>query len=151
MFGYVRIALTSLLAVLFVLPSCLAQVAWAESYEDALKQAAVEKKFLVVDISASWCGFCRKMAREVYPDPEFVSFSRHQVFVRLFADTSPEGKTLAGKFMVRGFPTIVVLNAKGEEVGRIVGCAGCPTADPGLGPASSTIQRSQPPSPAIAR
>jgi hypothetical protein len=32
----------------------VAQVAWVKSYDDALKQAAKEKKFIVLDISASW-------------------------------------------------------------------------------------------------
>jgi thioredoxin-related protein len=39
----------------------------------------------------------------------------------LFADTDPEGTQLAEKFRVRGFPTIVVVNSEGVEVGRVVG------------------------------
>jgi len=31
-----------------------AQVAWVKSYDAALKQAAREKKFIVLDVSASW-------------------------------------------------------------------------------------------------
>ncbi len=101
-----------------------AQVAWVKKYDVALKQAADQKKFLVIDISASWCGYCRKMAREVYPDREFVEFSRAHVFMRLFSDTDAEGRRLARRFNVRGYPTIVVLNIKGEEVGRLVGVRG---------------------------
>jgi len=32
----------------------VAQVAWVKNYSDALKQAASEKKFIILDISASW-------------------------------------------------------------------------------------------------
>ena len=32
----------------------LAQVAWVKNFDAALKQAAKEKKFLILDISASW-------------------------------------------------------------------------------------------------
>jgi hypothetical protein len=32
----------------------VAQMTWVKSYEEALKQAAKEKKFVVLDISASW-------------------------------------------------------------------------------------------------
>jgi hypothetical protein len=32
----------------------MAQVAWVKGFDDALKQAAKEKKFIVLDISASW-------------------------------------------------------------------------------------------------
>ncbi len=31
-----------------------AQVSWVKSFDAALKQAAKEKKFIVLDISASW-------------------------------------------------------------------------------------------------
>ena len=31
-----------------------AQIAWVKTFKEALKQAANEKKFIVLDISASW-------------------------------------------------------------------------------------------------
>jgi len=31
-----------------------AQVTWVKNFDDALKQAGKEKKFVVLDISASW-------------------------------------------------------------------------------------------------
>jgi hypothetical protein len=40
---------------LFIAPIlAVAQVAWVKSYDAALKQAAKEKKFIVLDVSASW-------------------------------------------------------------------------------------------------
>ena len=32
----------------------VAQVSWVKSYDEAIKQAAREKKFIILDISASW-------------------------------------------------------------------------------------------------
>jgi len=109
-----------LISFLEPVPS-LAQVAWVKKFDDALKQAAVDKRFLIVDISASWCPFCRKMAREAYTDREYINFSRSQVFMRLYADTDEEGTRLARKFGVRSYPTILVLNASGQEIGRLMG------------------------------
>jgi hypothetical protein len=43
--------------VLFVLAvplSAVAQVAWVKNFNDALKQASKENKFIVLDMSASW-------------------------------------------------------------------------------------------------
>jgi hypothetical protein len=42
--------LLSIIAPMFA----IAQVAWVRKFDDALKQAAREKKFIVLDISASW-------------------------------------------------------------------------------------------------
>jgi hypothetical protein len=44
-----------LLLLLAMAPTfAMAQVAWVKSFDEALKQAAQEKKFIVLDISASW-------------------------------------------------------------------------------------------------
>jgi thioredoxin-related protein len=61
------------------------------------------------------------MTREVYSDEEFIKFSRSQVFMRVFQDTEPEGERLARRFRVRGYPTLIVLDSKGQEVDRILG------------------------------
>jgi hypothetical protein len=43
------------LSILFLAPLVtLAQVTFVKDFNDALKQAAKEKKFIVLDISASW-------------------------------------------------------------------------------------------------
>ncbi len=107
--------------VLFATMSFAGEVAWVKDYKEALRQASEQKKFVVLDMSASWCGYCRRMAKEVYPDPQFVEFSRGQVYVRLFADTDPQGPDLSEKYQIEGFPTILVLTPKGEEVGRVMG------------------------------
>ena len=115
---YARIFIYVLLAPI---PSIAAEIAWVKSFDVALKQAAEQRKFVVLDMSASWCGFCRRMAREVYPDAKFVEFSRGLVFVRLFIDMDPQGPNLDERFAPRGFPTIVILNSRGQEVGRLIG------------------------------
>ena len=110
------------LFVFLILTSSLqAQVAWVTRLDEALKQAAVESKFVVVDIGASWCPPCQEMAREVYPDKDFIQFSRGQIFMLLDAEKDSEGVRLSSRFDVHVFPTILVLNSKGEEINRLTG------------------------------
>ena len=97
------------------------EVSWVREFETALKQAAAENKFLVVDISATWCGPCRDMERRVFPDPDFVEFSRDNVFMLVQSDRDREGARLARRFNVHAFPTILVFSSKGQEVGRLLG------------------------------
>jgi len=98
-----------------------AQVAWVGKYDDALKKASVEGKFVIVDISASWCPPCQKMVREVYPNDEFIEFSRSNVFMLLDADTDLEGVRLARRFRVVSYPTILIIDSRGREVDRLIG------------------------------
>ena len=39
---------------------------WAE----ALEKAKTEEKIIFVDAFASWCGPCKRMASQTFPDPE---------------------------------------------------------------------------------
>jgi thioredoxin 1 len=66
------------------------------------------------------------MTREVYTDKELIEFSRSQVFMRVFEDTEAEGKRLARKFGIDGFPTLIILDSDGQEVDRIEGAMSAP-------------------------
>jgi thioredoxin-related protein len=61
------------------------------------------------------------MAREVYTNPKVIQYSRSMVFMRVFEDTEEEGARLARRFAVRGFPTLIILDSRGQEVDRILG------------------------------
>ena len=61
------------------------------------------------------------MTREVYPKKEFVEFSRKNIFMRVFADTDREGARLQHRLGVEGFPTLIVFDPNGREIGRIMG------------------------------
>ena len=61
------------------------------------------------------------MTREVYSDSEFIKFSRKYVMMRVFQDTEPQGNRLASRFRVDGFPTLLILDSSGREIGRILG------------------------------
>ena len=50
-----------------------------------------------------------------------MEFSRKQIFVRVFVDADAQGEQLAGKFRVRGYPTIIILDSSGREIDRIMG------------------------------
>jgi hypothetical protein len=49
-----RMSAMGLLLVILGQGIAVAQVAWAKSFDEALKQAAREKKTIVMDVSASW-------------------------------------------------------------------------------------------------
>lgn len=61
------------------------------------------------------------MAREVYTNQEFIKFSKSYILIRVFQDTDPQGDRLARRFRVEGFPTLLLLDASGREIDRILG------------------------------
>lgn len=48
------IAMTILLGIFLPLNLARAQISWVKDFDSALKKAAKEEKFIIVDFSASW-------------------------------------------------------------------------------------------------
>ena len=100
---------------------------WTDDYEAALKRAAAEKKMVLADFSGSdWCGWCKKLDKEVFGTEEFRSVATN-AYVLLMVDSpndqgflsekaKKQNPELVKKYEVRGFPTVLVLDAKGEVV-----------------------------------
>ena len=103
---------------------------WLDDYDAALKKAADENKHIVVDFSGSdWCGWCKRLDKEVFATDVFKKAAAEK-YVLLMVDTphdkslltekaAKENPKLVEKFEVEGFPTVVVLDPKGEEVCRL--------------------------------
>ncbi|HKQ82025.1 MAG TPA: thioredoxin TrxC [Steroidobacteraceae bacterium] len=73
---------------------------------------------LVVDFWAPWCGPCRAMA------PAFeAAAQRLEPKVRFLKVNTDEVPELAGRFSIRGIPTVVVFK-QGKEVARQSGAMG---------------------------
>ncbi len=61
------------------------------------------------------------MAREVYTDSEFIEFSHDLVMVRIFADTSTDGRKIADMLQVEAYPTLVLFSPDGHVAGQLEG------------------------------
>jgi thioredoxin-related protein len=105
--------------------------AWETDYKAALAQAEKENKLILLDFTGSdWCTWCMKLDKDVFSQPEFSKFATTSlVLVKLdFPARKPlsdslkaQNNALASKFGVEGFPTLVLVDAAGKEVGRHVG------------------------------
>ncbi|MEI7651853.1 MAG: thioredoxin family protein [Verrucomicrobiota bacterium] len=118
------------LLALLVSLSASAKVAWLTDLEEAKKAAAKEKKAILVDFTGSdWCGYCIMLHKEVFDKPEFEKFAKDYILVELdFPHSKPlsaakkaKNAEAQAKFDVHGFPTVIILSATGEELGRQTG------------------------------
>ena len=91
-------------------------------YEAALKRAKSERKLVMVDVYTDWCGWCRKLDKDVFADERIAEAAKGLVAVRI--DAEKEGEPVARRFQVEGFPTILFVDGDGKLVKRIDGYLG---------------------------
>jgi thiol:disulfide interchange protein len=107
-------------------PAALAgRIQWS-SFGGGIEKARAQNKPLLVNFVANWCGYCRKMDRTTWKDPGVVSRSADLVAVRVDAEEGLErdgftGRDLAQRYGVSGFPTLVMIDADGQEIARTSG------------------------------
>lgn len=92
-----------------------------ESWNDVLKQAKKENKLIFLDIYATWCGPCKRLKANTFSNEE-VGKLYNQKFINVALDGEKgEGLTLAQKYGVRSYPTLLFLDGNGNIVVRTGG------------------------------
>ncbi|MEW6051191.1 MAG: DUF255 domain-containing protein [Candidatus Zixiibacteriota bacterium] len=108
-----------------------AEIKWIP-FDEGLARAKNEGKHIFVDITASWCGWCKKMEKETFNQPEVVKMvNENFVPVKVWGDSDKEfmiegykisERNLAtSAFGVTGFPTFFFLCPDGKAYNRLIG------------------------------
>lgn len=94
---------------------------WLEQdLEGALAKAKAERKVVVVDIYADWCAQCKELDEKTWPEAGVKQWlAQNAVAIRI--DTDAKRKDLAAKLQIRSYPTVLMLDAEGRELRRILG------------------------------
>jgi len=91
------------------------------SWQETLDKAKAEDKTIFMDCYTSWCGPCKKLAKEVFPDEDLGAiFNEHFISIKVDMEKG-EGINLKDQLQVSAFPTMLFINANGEEMHRVVG------------------------------
>ena len=127
-----KILITVLAATLFWQANA-AEATWLTDLPQAQAQAKSDNKIVLLDFTGSdWCGWCIKFKKEVLDTSAFQDYAaKSVVLVELdypkkteqAAELKKANAALKSKYKITGFPTFVVLDQNGKEIGRQVGYA----------------------------
>lgn len=102
---------------------------WEDNFEKAKKLSKKKNKLLLVFFTGSdWCSPCKMLQNDFFNTNEFIEIADKNLilyeadFPRRTDILSPEKKKenlkLQHQYGIGGYPTIVILNSNGAEVGR---------------------------------
>lgn len=112
---------------------------WKTDFTAAQTQAARENKIVLLDFTGSdWCTYCVRMKKDTLDQTAFLDYAKKNLVLvevdfprrkRLSAEQTRANEALQRRYKVGVFPTFVVVDSQGRELGRKEGyVAGGPEA-----------------------
>ncbi len=93
----------------------------SSTFDEALAKAKKENKKLFVDVYTTWCGPCKRMDKYVFSDVEVGKrIAKNYVALKVDFEKSPD-KAKVSPYGIKGYPTMLILDGEGKEIGRIYG------------------------------
>lgn len=113
----------SIVSALFIGAFALAQgIKFEESnFTAVLAKAKKENKLVFIDAYTTWCGPCKLMAKNIFPQKTVGDYyNSHFINAKIDMEKG-EGIEIAKKYNVKAFPTYLFVDGNGELVHRTLG------------------------------
>jgi len=101
---------------------------WENNLENAIQQAKKENKAVLVNFTGSdWCIWCKRLSSEVFQQKAFKEYADKSLVLVMLdfprdkqqtPETQNYNRSLAEKYGIQGFPTILIFNGQGKLVAQ---------------------------------
>ncbi len=92
-----------------------------KKFQEILDMAKAQGKLVFMDCYTSWCGPCKRLASTVFPDSAVGAFFNTKFVNAKFDMEKDEGVTIANKYSIRAYPTLLWLDGDGNVKHKVVG------------------------------
>ncbi len=107
------------------------QIQWMK-FEEAIAANEKNPKMILVDVYTDWCGWCKKMDKDTFTDPQVIAhFQKNFYAVKLNAEDTKRsfqfmGKTfteaqMAASMRVNSYPNFVVIEPSLQNIAQLPG------------------------------
>ena len=98
------------------------KLSWEGSEEAARTRAEAERRPMLVDFTAEWCGACKELSRITFSDPTVMAEAGRFIAVKVDATNEDDDAVdkVKDRYRVVGLPTVVLLGSDGVERARFI-------------------------------
>lgn len=110
--------------------SDLELISW-NSFDEGLKKAKAQKKYMFIDFYTEWCSYCKKLDATTYKDKRVYKYlNENFISIKVNAESNKkvtfDGKQmtereLAASFGVNSYPTMFFMLTEKEPIGNLPG------------------------------
>lgn len=110
-------------SVYALIPSEKKTPEWKPFTESAYESSLKNNEMMVIDFYADWCIPCKELDALTFSNGSVIDASRRFTMYKadLTKSDAPEVELLTQRFAIKGVPTVLIIDAKGNEVQRITG------------------------------
>lgn len=95
-------------------------IKWTPYSEAVIAQAKADNQPVILDFFAEWCAACHELEEKTYTNPEFIELSKQFKLVKIDAtEDIPEVKQILEKYKIKGLPTVLFINNKGDILSEL--------------------------------
>lgn len=94
------------------------EINFVTDYATALQTAQEKHQRILIDFYTDWCIWCKRLDSFTYSDSAVIEMSKAMVFAKINAEVDT---LTAQKYVIPGYPTIVIAESDGTEIERIGG------------------------------
>jgi len=85
-----------------------------------MEQSAETGKPIFIDMYTTWCPPCKAMDQKIFSLKDAGAYFNER-FINAKFDAEGRGAGIAQRYGVTGYPTFLILDSSGNEIGRVVG------------------------------
>ena len=91
------------------------------SYDNLIREAKKQKKAIILDFWAAWCGPCQKLDKETFSNKELGNYLKDNFLIYKVDIDTFDGMEIVDRFSIDVFPTLIVFDPKTGQVGKFKG------------------------------
>ena len=91
------------------------------TWNETPKKSSDENKPVFLELSASWCGYCKKLKRKTFSDSTAAAYFNAKFIIMELDGEEGDGAMLVQKFRVDGYPSLFIIDKSENIILRTAG------------------------------